>query len=79
MGCLPALCSDIGAGMAKLLKLKQPFTPLTTTEVQNKSDEELKKIALNGVRTPRAEMKPVKGGLRDAEASAVVSYLRTLK
>jgi mono/diheme cytochrome c family protein len=100
IGCLPALCSDIGAGkavfemkcqkchgddgrgnpsMAKLLKLKQPFTPLTTTEVQNKSDEELKKIALNGVRTPRAEMKPVKGGLRDAEASAVVSYLRALK
>ena len=100
IGCLPALCSDLGAGkavfeakcqkchgddgrgnpsMAKLLKMKQPFTPLGTTEVQNKSDEELKKIAINGVRTPRAEMKPVKGGLGDAEASAVVSYLRTLK
>jgi mono/diheme cytochrome c family protein len=47
--------------------------------VQNKSDEELKKIAINGVRTSRAEMKPVKGGLGDAEASAVVSYIRTLK
>jgi mono/diheme cytochrome c family protein len=100
LGCLPALCSDVGVGkavfeakcqkchgddgrgnpsMAKLLKLKQPFTPLGTTEVQNKNDEELKKIAMNGVRTPRAEMKPVKGGLSDAEASAVVTYLRTLK
>jgi mono/diheme cytochrome c family protein len=67
------------ASMAKLLKLHQPFTPLGTPEVQNKSDEELKKIAINGVRTPRAEMKPVKGGLGDAEASAVVSYIRTLK
>ena len=65
--------------MAKLLKLRQPFTSLGTPEVQNKSDEELKKIAINGVRTSRAEMKPVKGGLGDAEASAVVSYLRTLK
>jgi mono/diheme cytochrome c family protein len=100
IACLPALCSDVGAGkavfeakcqkchgddgrgnpsMAKLLKLKQPFTPLGTTEVQSKSDEELKKIAINGVHTPRAEMKPVKGGLGDGEASAVVSYLRTLK
>jgi mono/diheme cytochrome c family protein len=73
---------DDGRGnpsMAKLLKLKQPFTPLGNLEVQNKSDEELKKIAINGVRTPRAEMKPVKGGLGDAEASAVVTYLRTLK
>ena len=73
---------DDGRGnpsMAKLLKLKQPFTPLGTAEVQNKGDEELKNIAINGVRTPRAEMKPVKGGLGDAEASAVVSYLRTLK
>ena len=65
--------------MAKLLKLKQPFTSLGTTEVQNKSDEELKKIAINGVRTARAEMKPVKGGLSDTQAAAVVSYLRTLK
>jgi len=73
---------DDGRGnpsMAKLLKLKQPFTSLDTAEVQNKSDDELKKIAINGVRTPRAEMKPVKGGLSDAEASAVVTYLRTLK
>jgi mono/diheme cytochrome c family protein len=73
---------DDGRGnpsMAKLLKLPQPFTPLGTPEVQNKSDEELKKIAINGVRTSRAEMKPVKGGLGDAEASAVVSYIRTLK
>jgi len=73
---------DDGRGnpsMAKLLKLKQPFTSLGTAEVQNKSDDELKKIAINGVRTPRAEMKPVKGGLSDAEASAVVTYLRTLK
>ena len=73
---------DDGRGnpsMAKLLKMKQPFTPLGTTEVQNKRDEELKQIAINGVRTARAEMKPVKGGLTDAEASAVVSYLRTLK
>jgi mono/diheme cytochrome c family protein len=65
--------------MAKLLKLKQPFTPLVNPEVQNKSDQELQKIALNGVRTPRAEMKPVKGGISEAEASAVVGYLRTLK
>jgi mono/diheme cytochrome c family protein len=65
--------------MAKLLKLKQPFTPLVTPEVQNKSDQELQKIALNGVRTPRAEMKPVKGGISEAQASAVVGYLRTLK
>lgn len=65
--------------MAKLLKMKQPFTSLGTPEVQNKSDEELKRVAINGVRTPRAEMKPVKGGLSDAEASAVVSYLRTLR
>jgi mono/diheme cytochrome c family protein len=100
LSCVPALCSDIGAGkavfetkcqkchgddgrgnpsMAKLLKLKQPFTPLGTAEVQNKSDDELKQIAVNGVRTARAEMKPVKGGLTDAEASAVVNYLRTLK
>jgi mono/diheme cytochrome c family protein len=73
---------DDGRGnssMAKLLKLKQPFTPLGTAEVQTKSDEELKKIAVNGVRTPRAEMKPVKGGLSDAEAAAVVNFLRTLK
>jgi mono/diheme cytochrome c family protein len=73
---------DDGRGnpsMAKLLKLKQPFTPLVTPEVQNKNDQELQKIALNGVRTPRAEMKPVKGGISEAEASAVVSYLRTLK
>jgi hypothetical protein len=65
--------------MAKLLKLKQPFTPLGNAEVQSKSDEELKRIAINGVITARAEMKPVKGGLTDAQAAAVVNYLRTLK
>jgi mono/diheme cytochrome c family protein len=73
---------DDGRGnpsMAKLLKLKQPFTPLGTAEVQTKSDAELKQIAVNGVRTSRAEMKPVKGGLSDAEASVVVTYLRTFK
>jgi mono/diheme cytochrome c family protein len=73
---------DDGRGnpsMAKLLKMKQPFTPLGTIEVQTKSDAELKQIAINGVRTSRAEMKPVKGGLSDAEASVVVGYLRTLK
>jgi len=100
LSCVPALCSDVGAGkavfeakcqkchgddgrgnpsMAKLLKMKQPFTPLGTAEVQSKSDEQLKQIAINGVRTARAEMKPVKGGLTDTEASVVVSYLRTLK
>ena len=36
--------------MAKLLKLKQPFTPLTSKEVQDKSDDELKKIAINGLK-----------------------------
>jgi len=73
---------DDGRGnssMAKLLKLKQPFTPLGNAEVQSKSDEELKRIAINGVITARAEMKPVKGGLTDAQAAAVVNYLRTLK
>jgi mono/diheme cytochrome c family protein len=73
---------DDGRGnpsMAKLLKMKQPFTPLGTTEVQTKSDADLKQIAINGVRTSRAEMKPVKGGLSDAEASLVVDYLRTFK
>src|SRR5215469_1809806 len=73
---------DDGRGnpsMAKLLKMKQPFTPLGTTEVQTKSDAELKQIAIKGVRTSRAEMKPVKGGLSDAEASVVVGYLRTFK
>jgi mono/diheme cytochrome c family protein len=73
---------DDGRGnpsMAKLLKMKQPFTPLGTAEVQTKSDAELKQIAMNGVRTSRAEMKPVKGGLSDAEASVVVGYLRTFK
>jgi len=73
---------DDGRGnpsMAKLLKMKQPFTPLGTTEVQTKSDAELKQIAINGVRTSRAEMKPVKGGLSEAEASVVVGYLRTFK
>jgi mono/diheme cytochrome c family protein len=73
---------DDGRGnpsMAKLLKMKQPFTPLGTPEVQTKSDAELKQIAINGLRTSRAEMKPVKGGLSDAEAAIVVGYLRTLK
>jgi mono/diheme cytochrome c family protein len=73
---------DDGRGnpsMAKLLKMKQPFTPLGTTEVQTKGDAELKQIAINGVRTSRAEMKRVKGGLSDAEASVVVGYLRTFK
>lgn len=73
---------DDGRGnpsMAKLLKMKQPFTPLGTIEVQTKSDAELKQIAINGVRTSRAQMKPVKGGLSDAEASVVVVYLRTFK
>ncbi len=73
---------DDGKGnpaMARLLKMKQAFTPLGTAEVQNKTDEELKKIAINGVRTARAEMKPVKGGLSEADAAAVVTYLRTLR
>ena len=73
---------DDGRGnpsMAKLLKMKQPFTPLGTNEVQTKSDAEFKQIAINGVRTSRSEMKPVKGGLSEAEASLVVSYLRTFK
>jgi mono/diheme cytochrome c family protein len=65
--------------MARLLKLKQPFIPLGIQEVQKKSNEELKKIAINGVRTTRSEMKPVKGGISEAQAEAVVRYVRTFK
>jgi len=73
---------DDGRGnpsMVKLLKLKQPFTPLGSKEVQDKTDDELRQIAIHGLHTPRAEMKPVKGGISDAEAAAVVLYVRTLK
>jgi mono/diheme cytochrome c family protein len=65
--------------MARLLKMKQPFIPLGISEVQSKTDEELKKIAINGVRTSRSEMKPVKGGISEAQAAAVVRYVRTFK
>ena len=57
-----------GSGMAAM-KMK----PLSSPEVQAKSDADLKNDISKGV----GKMKPV--ALSDADASAVVAYIRTFK
>src|SRR5262245_22160682 len=57
--------------IAQMLKIK--FVPLGAKEVQEKSDADLKKIAINGV----GKMKPVKD-VDDKMADDIVAFLRTL-
>jgi len=58
--------------MAQLLKVK--FVPLSSKDVQSKTDADLKKIPLEGT----GKMKPVKD-LTEQTAADVVAFLRTLK
>ena len=58
-------------GLAK--SLKATIRHLGSKEVQAKSDEQIKKEVAEGV----GKMKPVK--LSDADAKAVVAFVRTLK
>jgi len=63
-----------GAGNPAIAKaLKVNLRALGSADVQSKSDADLKKDTTQGV----GKMKPVK--LTDAQATDVVSYLRTLK
>jgi mono/diheme cytochrome c family protein len=63
-----------GAGNPAIAKmLKVTLKPLSSKDVQSKSDADLKKDIATGT----GKMKPVK--LSDADATAVVGYLRTLK
>ena len=64
-----------GEGNQKIAKmLKVELRHLGAKEVQAKSDEQLRKEALEGV----GKMKPVKG-LSEADVKNVLAYLRTLK
>jgi cytochrome c553 len=58
--------------MAQLLKIK--FVPLSSKEVQSKTDADLKKIPLEGT----GKMKPVKD-LNEQTVADIVAFLRTLK
>lgn len=58
------------AGMAKMLNVAIPA--LSSSEVQSKSDGDLKKIVLEG----SGKMKPVK--LSDGQVTDVIAYLRGL-
>src|ERR1700740_2786860 len=57
--------------VAQMLKIK--FVPLSSKEVQAKSDADLKKIPLEGT----GKMKPVKD-LSDQTVEDIIAYLRTL-
>jgi len=58
-------------GMGKTMGLK----PLSSPEVQNMSDADLTALITNG----KGKMPAYKGKLSDADISAVVKYVRTLK
>ncbi len=60
------------AAIAKMMKVE--LRHLGSTEVQAKSDEQLKKESLEGI----GKMKPVKG-VSDEDAANLIAYLRTLK
>ncbi len=59
-------------GMAKVLKTT--ITPLELSEVQGKSDADLKMVITQG----KGKMKPV-AGLSDADVANVIAFVRTLK
>jgi len=59
-------------GMAKLLNTT--IAPLSSDEVQNKSDAEIKTIITEG----KGKMKPVKD-LSDSDISNVIAYVRMFK
>jgi mono/diheme cytochrome c family protein len=59
-------------GMAKVLKTT--ITPLESSEVQGKSDADLKAVITQG----KGKMKPV-SGLSDADVANVIAFVRTLK
>jgi len=59
-------------GMAKILQTTIP--PMSSDEVQGKSDAEMKKIITEGM----GKMKPVKD-LGDADIANVIAYVRTFK
>jgi len=59
-------------GMAKLLKVT--FSPMSSDEVQSKSDADIKKIIVEG----KDKMKPVKD-ISDTDINNVIAYLRTFK
>ena len=58
--------------IAKMMKVT--MQPLGSKEVQSKSDADIKKVITTG----QGKMKPV-AGLSDAQATDVVSFVRTLK
>jgi len=63
-----------GAGNPNVAKMmKVTLKPLSSSDVQGKSDADLKKAITGGT----GKMKPVK--LTDAEAGDVIAYVRTLK
>jgi mono/diheme cytochrome c family protein len=59
-------------GIAKAMNVE--LKPLSSAEVQSKSDADLKKVITAG----SGKMKPV-AGLSDKDVSDVVAYIRTLK
>jgi mono/diheme cytochrome c family protein len=59
-------------GMAKLLKTT--IAPLDSSEIQGKSDAELKKVITEG----KEKMKPVTG-LSEADITNVIAFVRTFK
>lgn len=63
---------DGNPGMAKALKAD--IKPLSSAEIQSKSDAELKQTITQG----KGKMKPV-AGLSDSDIDNVIAYVRTLK
>lgn len=59
-------------GVAKALGVT--FTPLSSEEIQKKTDAELKKIMTEG----KGKMKPVKD-LTDADMGNIIAFIRSLK
>jgi mono/diheme cytochrome c family protein len=63
---------DGNPGIAKALGIT--FTPMSSPEIQKKTDAELKKTISEG----KGKMKPVKD-LSDADTGNVIAFVRTLK
>ena len=72
--CQSCHAADGNGNAAMASALKAEFKPLSSDEIQKKSDADLKKAITGGM----GKMKPVTG-VMPADVDNVVAYLRTLK
>jgi len=72
--CQSCHAADGNGNPAMASALKADIKPLSSDEIQKKSDADIKQVIMNGT----GKMKPVTG-LMPADVDGVVAYLRTLK